>query len=57
MRKRGEKTGGSINEKPSNLMRKQGGKPIIYGFLYYFAGGEKPPKPNEKNGRGTPDAD
>ena len=41
MKKQGEKTGGSINKKPPNSMRKRGGKPIICGC---FAEDKKPSK-------------
>ena len=57
MKQRGGKTGGSIDKKPPNSMRKQGEKLIICYFVRCCsAKGEKPPKPNLENGGGKPDA-
>ena len=53
MRKRGKKTGDLIDKKSPNLMRIQERKPIIC----CFAGGEKPSKSSQENGREKPVAD
>ncbi len=50
MRKRGEKTGDSINEKLPDPM----GTEEENRSFRCFARGENPPKPNQENGGGKP---